>query len=165
MLSVLKGGAMKIQIRFAVLPECKPHRDEDGKIREIELCRDWWIEIFYKGRWISIWIPAGYTFDGASIPRMFWSIIGSPFDPVFWAAALIHDWLYLMHQLPRSVADEVLRLALIQCEAFGLQARIMWAAVRSCGYPAWTNSAEDAEERGKMLCIIAGRPDKDKFVV
>lgn len=40
--------------------------------------------------WIEI--PAGYRFDGASIPRCLWSLIGGPFDPQFALAACIHDW-------------------------------------------------------------------------
>lgn len=37
-------------------------------------------------------IPAGYEFDGASIPRFVWSWIGPPFDPSFVVAACVHDW-------------------------------------------------------------------------
>ena len=38
-------------------------------------------------------IEAGYSFDGASIPRVFWSLIGGPFDPDFQVASCIHDKL------------------------------------------------------------------------
>jgi hypothetical protein len=38
-------------------------------------------------------IPKGFEFDGASIPRVFWSVIGTPFAPQHLEAALIHDWL------------------------------------------------------------------------
>jgi hypothetical protein len=37
-------------------------------------------------------IPQGYRFDGATIPRFLWSMIGSPFDPRFMLAACVHDW-------------------------------------------------------------------------
>jgi hypothetical protein len=38
-------------------------------------------------------VPAGYVFDGASIPRMFWWIPGfSPMGIHLWAA-LVHDYL------------------------------------------------------------------------
>ena len=37
-------------------------------------------------------VPAGYSTDGASIPRLMWSLVGSPFDPRFVAAAVVHDW-------------------------------------------------------------------------
>ena len=42
--------------------------------------------------------------DGATIPRIFWSIPGfSPFD--FFKAALVHDWLYEMHHAGTSPID------------------------------------------------------------
>jgi hypothetical protein len=37
-------------------------------------------------------IPAGYTFDGASIPKIAWLVVGSPFEPDFQLAACVHDW-------------------------------------------------------------------------
>ena len=37
-------------------------------------------------------IPRGYIFDGASIPRCLWSLIGSPFEPDLMQAACVHDW-------------------------------------------------------------------------
>jgi hypothetical protein len=40
----------------------------------------------------SITISAGYHWDGATIPRILWPLIGSPFEPRFWEASLVHDW-------------------------------------------------------------------------
>lgn len=39
-------------------------------------------------------IPAGFEFDGASIPSLFWSLVGSPFSANLLRAALIHDFRY-----------------------------------------------------------------------
>jgi hypothetical protein len=38
-------------------------------------------------------IPKGYCYDGASIPRIFWRLIGSNTDNAFLIPALIHDVL------------------------------------------------------------------------
>lgn len=38
-------------------------------------------------------IPAGYTWDGASIPRFAWRLVGSPTDAKFLVASMIHDIL------------------------------------------------------------------------
>lgn len=38
-------------------------------------------------------IPKGYCYDGASIPRLFWRVIGSNTDNSFLIPALIHDTL------------------------------------------------------------------------
>lgn len=37
-------------------------------------------------------IPPGYVFDGATIPRFVWSVIGHPYDPTYVLAACVHDW-------------------------------------------------------------------------
>lgn len=38
-------------------------------------------------------IPQYYTWDGASIPRVFWRLIGSKTDPKFMIASMVHDVL------------------------------------------------------------------------
>jgi len=42
-------------------------------------------------------IPKYYCFDGASVPRFFWRVIGSNTDNKFLVAALIHDVLCENH--------------------------------------------------------------------
>lgn len=42
-------------------------------------------------------IPKGYCYDGATVPRFFWRIIGSNTDNKFLIAALIHDVLCENH--------------------------------------------------------------------
>ena len=42
-------------------------------------------------------IPKGYCFDGATVPRFFWRIIGSNTDNSFLIPALIHDVLCENH--------------------------------------------------------------------
>lgn len=43
-------------------------------------------------------IPKCYCYDGASIPRAFWRVVGSPTDNRFLIAALIHDVLCEHHE-------------------------------------------------------------------
>ena len=49
----------------------------------------------YKKNFIII--PEGFQFDGASIPSIFWRMMGTPFTPNYIEAAAIHDWLYHTH--------------------------------------------------------------------
>lgn len=44
-------------------------------------------------------IPKDYCYDGATIPRFFWRIVGSPTDNKFLIAALIHDVLCERHEV------------------------------------------------------------------
>ena len=39
-------------------------------------------------------VPAGFVTDGASIPRIFWSLVGSPFTGKYVEVAVLHDYLY-----------------------------------------------------------------------
>ena len=42
-------------------------------------------------------IPKGYCYDGASIPRLFWRIVGANTDNKFLIATLVHDVLCEHH--------------------------------------------------------------------
>ena len=51
-----------------------------------------------KSRSYGFTIPKGYCYDGASIPRAFWRLVGAPTDNKFLIAALVHDVLCENHQ-------------------------------------------------------------------
>ena len=53
--------------------------------------------IYYKNNTYSFPINRGYCWDGATIPRMFWRIIGSNTDPHFLIASMLHDQLCEHH--------------------------------------------------------------------
>ena len=63
--------------------------------------------------YIECEIPAGFVSDGASIPKMFWSIITSPFHPKVIKRAFQHDYLYRVHIVSRKRADKKLKKGLI----------------------------------------------------
>lgn len=55
-------------------------------------------------------IPKGYKWDGASIPRAFWRLIGSKIEPEFLIPSLVHDVLCENHHYvdnDRYFADKV----------------------------------------------------------
>ena len=96
-------------IFFDVLPSvsmryCIPSMSKDEK-KSIELypfickkelkviLRDYKKKNFYEFK-----IPKGYCFDGATIPRFFWRIIGPSTDNKFLVSALIHDVLCEHHE-------------------------------------------------------------------
>ena len=37
-------------------------------------------------------VPRGYVSDGASVPKVLWSLSGGPFDEAYVRAAILHDW-------------------------------------------------------------------------
>ena len=46
----------------------------------------------FKNETMNIKVPEGYLTDGATIPKVFWSVIGSPYLPEYITAAIVHDW-------------------------------------------------------------------------
>lgn len=59
-----------------------------------ETTEQWYVEWRRDGRLRKLWVPAGYVWDGASVPRFAWSIIGiTPFGAGD-ATSLAHDALY-----------------------------------------------------------------------
>jgi hypothetical protein len=82
-------------------------------------------------------IPAGFLTDGASIPRVFHSLMG-PFGSYF-PAALAHDWLYTQasqQDLPttRREADEIFQGGMHILGVPWLLRNTMHRAVRMFGW-------------------------------
>ena len=60
--------------------------------KKIKLIEDFVVNIPEYG--LDFTIEAGFEWDGMSIPRIAWTLMGSPFLPRFKEASLIHDYLY-----------------------------------------------------------------------
>ena len=89
-------------------------------------------------------IPASVHYDGASVPRVAWMFITTPYAPRVMAAALVHDWLYLTHHVDRETADTIF-LWMLELTAMSRWRRaIMYYALRCCGWWAWTTRKRDA---------------------
>ena len=58
------------------------------KTREMRLLEDF----AFKGPDCRVWpVPKGAVVDGASIPRVFWSVMGGPFDGPYRDGSVVHD--------------------------------------------------------------------------
>lgn len=78
-------------------------------------------------------IPAGFTTDLASIPKILWSIY-SPNKANTIPAAVIHDYLYFCPgEMARSEADSIFYDALIYKHVGAWTAYKYWSAVRVFG--------------------------------
>ena len=79
-----------------------------------------------QGATVEITVPRYYTWDGASIPRWVWWIIGKPLDPRFALASLVHDWICEHAETrPQRVFGDAIFLWLL----------------RDAGVPAWRHYA------------------------
>jgi hypothetical protein len=80
-------------------------------------------------------VPSQFQTDLASIPRMFWNIL-PPFGK-YTEAAVLHDWLYRTHLVPRPDADEILLEAMKLCKTELWERVVIYCAVRAFGWFAW----------------------------
>jgi hypothetical protein len=85
-------------------------------------------------------VPAGFQTDLASVPRL--PLVFLLAGDCAREAAVVHDYLYSTHLVPRDVADAVLREA---SEVTGVPAWrrwLMWAGVRVGGSSHWAPAQE-----------------------
>ena len=97
-LAIFFGDVPSVGVRY-ILPT---HTEEEKKsIKKYPfICRKAvTVKLFDKIKHLSygFTIPKGYCFDGASIPRFFWRVIGSNTDNKFLIAAMVHDILCENH--------------------------------------------------------------------
>lgn len=91
-------------------------------------------------------VPAGFSNDIASVPRVFWPAIDPCNDVAF--GAVVHDWLYAtrgvvrpwLSQISRAKADAIFYRALRANGVGYFRAQAMWVAVRIGGAQAWRAS-------------------------
>lgn len=116
---------------------------------------------------IEILVPEYFVFDGASIPALGWLPTYTPFHPDVMAAAIVHDWLYLNHQVDRKMADDIFYDRLIQNGAGSVKSKLMFQAVRLAGGPHWEQKKQDIErlEILYLMCKSSDRFDEYHFPV
>ena len=103
-----------------------------------------WISPFSPDDWMTvkdynyrgIVIPAGFVFDGASIPKLI-GVLYQKSDPHWIIAALIHDWLYFTRMYPRWVADSFLEEVMLLQGNPPLRAKLFHKAVAWFGAKAF----------------------------
>ncbi len=81
-------------------------------------------------------IPKGFITDGASIPKIFWSIIGGPWGK-YGYAAVVHDYLYHTKKYTRKKSDQIFLEAMKVLGVSWWKRRIMYQAVRWAGWIPW----------------------------
>lgn len=91
-------------------------------------------DLRYTDPYGEVWIaPAGSRVNGASIPRAFWGVIGSPFTGKYRNASVLHDVAYTEQSRPSEDADRMFYNAM-RCSGVGaLTAKTMYYALRRHG--------------------------------
>ena len=89
-------------------------------------------------RWVA---PVGSVVDGASIPSVFWTVIGAPFEGKYRNASVVHD---IGCSEMRQPWEDVHQMFYEACRCGGVdetQAKIIYYAVYHFG-PRWQNVVE-----------------------
>jgi len=85
-------------------------------------------------------VPAGYVSDGSSVPKIFWSLVGSPMGSTA-QSGFLHDFLYGERKRTRKECDGIFVQAMFVLGVPWWKRRVMWAALRLFGWVAWNNKA------------------------
>jgi len=91
-------------------------------------------------------VPADTIVDGASIPQLFWSIIGGPLEGKYRNASVVHDFYCDEKTRPWQAVHRVFFDAMRESGVDDMQAKVMYYAVYAFG-PRW----EIVESRGVSL--------------
>ena len=76
-------------------------------------------------------VPAGFTTDGASVPRLLWAVF-SP-SGVLWQASVIHDYLYSNAIKTKQYADNAFKQTALTFKARKYEALLAYYFVRLFG--------------------------------
>lgn len=95
-------------------------------------------------------VPAGAVVNGASIPRGFWSLVGSPFTGNYRRASVVHDYYCDTKDEPWQAVHKMFYHAMVAGGVPTLEAKILYGAVYAGG-PRWeiviTKNLEGSDEK------------------
>ena len=103
----------------------------------------------------QVTVYKGFDFDGASIPRLLWGIVGSPMTDGYQRAGCLHDALYASQLFTRDVCDFYF-LEAMEADKVGYFKRYaMYWAVRAFGGSSYKNdNKEEVNAYRKLVeCI------------
>lgn len=99
------------------------------------------VHIVYENFHYNFTIPKDYCWDGATIPRLFWRLIGSKTDSKFLIPSMIHDVLCENHDYVennRYLADKIFERLLYVSEVPAFNRWLMFHSVEGyqkfCGW-------------------------------
>jgi hypothetical protein len=84
-------------------------------------------------------VPSEVTVDGASIPRLLWTLVGGPFEGKYRDASIIHDWYCDIRDRHWRAVHKVFYEAMLASDVPSHQAKLMYAGVLFGG-PRWSET-------------------------
>ena len=106
--------------------------------------REWEVvdDYTYERGSLRITVRKDFVFDGASIPRIFWSLIGAPQAGKHAHASLLHDWIYVEKAsdgiiFTRKQADDLMLVMMKEDGVAWWRRNAIHRGVRLGGGKAW----------------------------
>ncbi len=96
-------------------------------------------------------VPSGVQVDGASIPRVFWSIIGAPYTGKYREASVIHDYYCATRSRHWKAVHRVFLDGMLARGVDKLKAELMYLAVYRFG-PRWNFDIDACFCKGCPAC-------------
>ena len=140
----------------AVFPEKPAIRPLKGT--DYVLAEDFYFPATVGGWNVTVHVAPGFRTDGASIPRLLWRVLGSPYDPDVIAAAIAHDALYRGEIVPRKDADAAF-LALMACGVAERKRRWLLRGVRWFGWITWARHTPESVAEARRHIQLAFADD------
>lgn len=94
---------------YGILEWDRPHYTDPLRAETLRLAQPWLVAV----RHVVYWVPGGeWDFDGASIPRLFWRLVGPPLRGTYRRGALLHDACYkgICRAYPFDPAQDIARI-------------------------------------------------------
>lgn len=89
-------------------------------------------------------VPVGAILDGASIPRVFWTLIGGPFEGKYRDASIVHDHYCVTKTRSWKATHRMFHEAMLCSGVASAKASVMYYAVYRFG-PRWADPTEGLE--------------------
>jgi hypothetical protein len=106
---------------------------------------------YVDSRGVSWPVPARTKVDGASIPSVFWSILGAPYTGKYREASIIHDHYCATRSRHWKSVHKVFLEAMLARGVDTIQAQLMYLAVYRFG-PRWDFDVDACFCRGCPAC-------------
>ena len=110
--------------------------------REMQLLNDFSFIDKNGHQWLA---EKGSIIDGASIPRVVWSLVGSPFSGKYRRASVIHDVYCKTKTRPHKKVHKMFYEAMIADGVPKIKAKMMYRAV-CIGGPSWKTKAKTEQK-------------------
>ncbi len=94
---------------------------------------------FVDSKGVTWTVPKGTQFTGNSIPRIAWSVVGSPFEGKSRLAVVLHEYFTTQRTHSYTEVNQMFYEALVSSGVDQVQAKVLYVAVQQFG-PRWTIS-------------------------